>query len=145
MDRLDDGFDEESGEFFFGFDADEDLRRKLAKEAGWPDHLEDELLAHAMLFDTTHIEAAFASELRLTELWSLSHGGAFLEEDYRELTTLIFEATELHHVACVDCAAMGKDNVSGNWAVANTGLCKGHLRYRLMTGTQEDGTTYRRI
>jgi hypothetical protein len=44
---------------------------------------------------------------------------------------------------CVDCAMLDRPNVSANWALATTTLCRGHLRFRLAHAHIDGGSTSR--
>ena len=64
--------------------------------------------------------------------------GFFTLAEFRELSALIAEVDGLRGSLCIDCAMLDRPNVSANWSLGNTNLCRGHLRFRL-AHTQIDG------
>ena len=43
---------------------------------------------------------------------------------------------------CIDCAMLDRPNVSANWSLGNTNLCRGHLRFRLAHAQIDGGGQY---
>jgi len=126
MDRLDDGSDSDAGDAYFSLVPDEDRRRYWA-ETAWGNDLE----AESVLFADRGSEAELCREMRLSELWSHCQSGFFTFDEFRELSALIAEVDGIRGSLCVDCAMLDRPNVSANWALADTALCRGHLRFRL--------------
>ena len=77
------------------------------------------------------VEAELAAELRLSELWGLCERGRLGMDEFFELSALITQVQGLPGSLCVDCKMLGRPNMSPNWALATTTLCRAHLRFRL--------------
>ena len=69
--------------------------------------------------------------MRLSELWERCQRGQLTMDEFFELSALITEVNGITGSLCVDCAMLDRPNVSSNWALATTTLCRGHLRFRL--------------
>jgi hypothetical protein len=135
MGRYDDSSDDgpadyETEAFYFSLVPDE-ARRRHWTERGWTDQADDEFLAHSMLFADRDAETELRREIRLSELWGRCQSGLFTIEEFRELSTLVTQVNGIRGSLCLDCVMLERPNVSANWALANTGLCRGHLRFRL--------------
>jgi hypothetical protein len=139
MDRFDDGMDDEPAEPF-GLLPHARLRRFWAEATAEAD---GDFLAEPILFADRGAEAELRREIRLSELWARSQSGFFTLEEFGELSTLITEVDGIRGSLCVDCAMLDRPNVSANWALANTTLCRGHLRFRLGHVEIDKGGTYR--
>ena len=63
-------------------------------------------------------------------------------EEFRELSALIAEVDGLRGSLCIDCAMLDRPNVSANWSLSNTNLCRGHLRFRLAHAQIDGGGRY---
>ncbi len=83
------------------------------------------------LFATRSAEAELGREMRLSELWEHCQQGQLTMDEFFELSALITEVNGITGSLCVDCAMLDRPNVSSNWALATTTLCRGHLRFRL--------------
>ena len=55
----------------------------------------------------------------------------FTMDEFLELSMLVTEVNGIRGALCTDCAMLDRPNVSANWALATTHLCRGHLRFRL--------------
>jgi len=139
----DDASEHETAAFYFSLVPDE-ARRRYWAERGWSDPAdEDVILIGSMLFADRDAEAELRREIRLSELWSRCQSGCFTIEEFRELSTLITQVDGIRGALCIDCAMLDRPNVSANWSLANTALCRGHLRFRLAHAHIEEGGTYR--
>ena len=105
----------------------------------------DEILAQPLLFAERGAEAELRKEMRLSQLWGLcrARAGACTMEDFRELSGLIAEVNGIRGALCIDCAMLDRPNVSSNWSLGNTTLCRGHLRFRLGHTRIEDSGSQR--
>jgi hypothetical protein len=119
-----------AGELYRRLVSDEEGRR-FWSENTWshevPDHDDDEI----RLFATREAESELIAELRLSELWDHCQRGILTMDEFFELSTLITEVNGITGSLCVDCAMLDRPNISSNWALATTTLCRGHLRFRL--------------
>ena len=88
-------------------------------------------------------EAELGNELRLAELWGLCDRGSLAMDEFFELSALIARVEGLPGALCLDCAMLRRPNVSPNWALATTTLCRAHLRFRL-SHARIDGDASRR-
>jgi hypothetical protein len=142
MNRFD-GYDSdaESEEFYFSLVPDEE-RRRYAIERGWSHQSDDRFMDGSVLFADRGAELELRREMRLSELWARCQSGFFTLEEFRELSGLIAEVDGLRGSLCIDCAMLDRPNVSANWALANTSLCRGHLRFRLAHAQIDGGGTY---
>jgi hypothetical protein len=142
MDFYDYEDDDDVEEFSFTRVSEERRRfwaeRNCADPAG-----HDAFLSRSMLFSDRGAELELRKEIRLSELWGRCQSGFFTVEEFRELSTLITEVDGIRGSLCTDCAMLDRPNVSANWALASTMLCRGHLRFRLAHAQIDDGGTYR--
>jgi hypothetical protein len=88
-------------------------------------------------------EADLSNEIRLSELWDHCEVGCLSMDEFFELSALIGEVQGITGSLCVDCDMLCRPNVSANWALAATTLCRSHLRFRL-GHVRIDGGTGRR-
>ncbi len=121
------------GELYRRLISDEEGRRYWS-ETAWTheggdggDGIDEE----GALFATRCSEAELGQEMRLSELWERCQRGQLTMDEFFELSALITEVNGITGSLCVDCAMLDRPNVSSNWALATTTLCRGHLRFRL--------------
>ncbi len=122
--------------------ADEEHARYWS-ESVWSHDSEDVSRSGAQLFVDRDAEAELCDELRLSELWGLCESGRLAMEEFFELSALLARVQGLPGSLCVDCEMLQRPNVSPNWALSTTTLCRAHLRFRL-DHTRIDGGTSRR-
>ena len=116
----------------------EELWRSLLPDEDSPRYWSESVCSHdagddssALLFTDEEVEAELAAELRLSELWARCEGGCLAMDEFFELSALITKVQGLPGSLCVDCDMLGRPDVSPNWALATTTLCRAHLRFRL--------------
>lgn len=119
--------------------ADEEHSRCWS-ESVWS-HGADEV--GALLFAAMGAEADLSNEIRLSELWNHCEIGCLSMDEFFELSALIGEVQGITGSLCVDCDMLCRPNVSANWALGATTLCRSHLRFRL-GHVRIDGGTGRR-
>jgi hypothetical protein len=122
--------------------ADEDYPRYWS-ESQWSHDAEDVLRSGALLFVDQDVEVELSNELRLSELWGLCESGRLAMDEFFELSALIAQVQGLPGSLCVDCEMLRRPNVSANWALATTTLCRAHLRFRLGHARIDGGTSRR--
>jgi hypothetical protein len=110
--------------------ADEEHPRYWS-ESVWSNDAEDACEAGALLFVDRDAERELCNELRLVELWDVCESGCLAMHEFFELSALITQVQGLPGSLCADCKMLGRPNMSPNWALATTTLCRGHLRFRL--------------
>jgi hypothetical protein len=150
MDCFDEGWDDAAPEAEPEPDSDpEELWRSLIadeehprywSESVWSHDAEDVFQAGSLLFTERTSEAELRNEIRLSELWRLCERGSLGMGEFFELSTLIAEVEGVRGSLCADCTMLGRPNVSANWAVATTTLCRAHLRFRLDHARIDGGT-----
>jgi hypothetical protein len=118
------------GELYRRLVSDEEGRRYWS-ESAWSHEAVGDRDEVAALFATRQAEAELLQEMRLSELWERCQGGTLTMDEFFELSALITEVNGITGSLCVDCAMLDRPNVSANWALATTTLCRGHLRFRL--------------
>jgi hypothetical protein len=150
MDCFDEGWDDEAPEaepepdsdpeeFWRSLIADEEHPRYWS-ESVWSHDAEDVFQAGSLLFTERTSEAELRNEIRLSELWGLCERGSLGMGEFFELSALIAEVEGVRGSLCADCTMLGRPNVSANWAVATTTLCRAHLRFRLDHARIDGGT-----
>ncbi len=137
----------------FALDSDpEELWRSLIADEEHPRYWSESVWSHdaaerpeigALLFAERGSEVELSNEIRLSELWGYCESGCLAMEEFFELSALITEVLGLPGCLCADCDMLGRPNVSPNWALATTQLCRSHLRFRL-GHVRIDGGTSRR-
>ena len=137
----------------FALDSDpEELWRSLIADEEHARYWSDSVWSHdagrdseigALLFADDGSEAELCSEIRLSELWGYCESGCLAMDEFFELSALITGVPGLQGCLCADCDMLGRPNVIINWALALTGLCRSHLRFRL-GHVRIDGGTSRR-
>jgi len=151
MELFDESWDEAAaeGEPDLGSDPEELWRSLVAdeeyprywSESEWSHDAEDVLRAGALLFVDVDAEAELSNELRLSELWGLCESGRLAMDEFFELSALIAQVQGLPGSLCVDCEMLRRPNVSPNWVLATTTLCRAHLRFRLGHARIDGGTS----
>ena len=126
--ELDSGYGAE--ELYLSLIPDEE-RHRYWSESVWSDPIDDEFRFDSLLFSHRGAEAELSREIRLSELWGDCQGRAFTMDEFLELSVLVSEVEGIRGSLCADCAMLGRPNISANWALATTTLCRGHLRFRL--------------
>jgi hypothetical protein len=115
-------------------DSGRDAPAESAAEC-WPDsvwsHADAAMGEGRELFVDRFSEAELRREMRLSELWGRCQVGLCTVREFFELSTLITEVEGIRGSLCVDCAMLERPNAAANWALADTTLCRGHLRFRL--------------
>jgi hypothetical protein len=153
MEGVDEGADEAAAEAELELHADpEALWRSLVSDEEYPVHWSESVWTHdagdvappgALLFVDPDAEAELRGELRLAELWGLCDGGQLAMAEFFELSALIAQVQGLPGALCVDCDMLHRPNVSPNWALATTTLCRAHLRFRLSHARIDGGSSRR--
>ena len=158
MDRFDEGWEydpEYADEFDCQFDSDCDAeelylslipdeeRHRFWSESFWSDGVDDELRPESVLFADRRAEVELRREIRLSALWGSCQERPFTMDEFLELSVLITEVEGVRGSLCVDCAMLGRPNVSANWSLGNTTLCRGHLRFRLGHAKIDGGGNHR--
>jgi hypothetical protein len=151
MEHFDESWDESApeAELELGSDPEELWRSLLSDEeypryvsdAVWSPDAEDVIWADALLFTDRDAEDELRNELRLSELWRLCECGQLAMGEFFELSALIGLVQGLPGSLCVDCEMLRRPNVSPNWALATTTLCRAHLRFRLSHARIDGGST----
>ncbi len=118
------------GELYRRLISDEEGRRYWS-ESAWTHEVGDDMDDDRALFASGLAEAELGQEMRLSELWERCQRGQLTMDEFFELSALITEVNAITGSLCVDCAMLDRPNVSSNWALAMTTLCRGHLRFRL--------------
>jgi hypothetical protein len=149
MEDFDERWDEGTSEAELELDSDpEELWRSLIADEAYPRYWSESVWSHAAddmeeggarLFADGN-EKELGQELRLCELWDLCESGCLDMSDFFELSALITQVQGLPGSLCVDCEMLGRPNVSPNWALAMTTLCRAHLRFRLGHARIDGGT-----
>ena len=122
---------EEAEEVFpFGVVPPE-LQRRFFSETTWSAPRDEKAATGPVLFADCGAEAELRAEMRLSELWNRCRAGTVTNAEFGELARLIAEVDGIHGLLCVDCATLDRPMVSANWALGDTKLCRGHLRFRL--------------
>ena len=153
MEYFDESRDESAPEAELEVDSDpEALWRSLVADEDSPTYWSESVWSHdtevaarpgALLFMHPDAEAELSNELRLSELWDLCESGLLALDEFFELSALIGQVQELPGSRCADCEMLRRPNVSPNWALATTTLCRAHLRFRLGHARIDGGTSRR--
>ncbi len=148
-----DGASEAELEAEYALDSDpEELWRSLIADEEHPRYWSESVWSHdaaegpaigALLFADRDSEAELSNEIRLSELWGFCESGCLAMDEFFELSALITEVLGLPGCLCADCDMLGRPNVSPNWALATTNLCRSHLRFRLGHARIDGGTSRR--
>ncbi len=141
MEQFDESWDDSALEAELELDSDpEELWRSLVADEELPRYWSESVWSHAaedgpetgaLLFVDHEAEGELANELRLAELWDLCESGCLGMHEFFELSALLTQVPGLPGSLCADCEMLGHPNVSPNWALATTTLCRAHLRFRL--------------
>jgi hypothetical protein len=150
MEQFDESCDDGALEAELELDSDpEELWRSLIADEEYPRYWSESVWSHAgedpseigdLLFVDRESEAELRNELRLAELWDLCESGCLAMHEFFELSALITQVPGLPGSLCADCDMLGRPNVSTNWALATTTLCRSHLRFRLGHARIDGGT-----
>jgi hypothetical protein len=138
MELYDDAWDDE--EVYSFSMVPRELRRRFWSETAWsaPSGAGD--ATTAVLFSDRSAERELLAEMRLSQLWNRCRAGNVTSAEFTELSRLITEVDGIHGLLCMDCATLDRPRVSANWALGDTMLCRGHLRFRLgHAEIEEDG------
>ncbi len=107
-------------------------RQRTWPETRWESPFDDDRSDEPpLLFRDQVAEAELRQEMRLSELWGHCEGGALPMSEFLELARLVGEVEGVPGAVCEDCAMLKRPMVRGNWALATTGLCRVHLRFRI--------------
>jgi hypothetical protein len=132
MELFDDGGDGECAEEAFSFSiVPRELRRRFWSETTWSAPLEARSESGDVLFADRSAEKELRAEMRLSQLWNRYRAGTVTIAEFGELSGLMAEVDGIRGALCTDCAALERPNVAANWALGDTMLCRGHLRFRL--------------
>jgi hypothetical protein len=130
MELFDDGCDEAEEARAFS-SVPREMRGRFWSETMWSVPA-DEPAAHTpVLFADRTAEIELRMEMRLSQLWERCRAGIVTSDEFSELSRLITEVDGIRGVLCMDCVTLDRPNVSANWSLGNTMLCRGHLRFRL--------------
>lgn len=153
MEEFEEGRDEAAAEAELELHSDPvELWRSLVSDEEYPRYWSESVWSHeagdlarpgALLFVDPDSEAELCHEIRLAELWRLFDRGQLAMEEFFELSALIAQVQSLPGALCVDCDMLRRPNVSPNWALATTTLCRAHLRFRLGHARIDGGTSRR--
>ena len=131
-DSRDDTEEAEEAEEAFPFSVvPPELQRRFFSETTWSAPRAEEAATGPVLFADCGAKAELRAEMRLSELWNRCRAGTVTSVEFGELARLIAEVDGIHGLLCVDCAILDRPMVSANWALGDTMLCRGHLRFRL--------------
>jgi hypothetical protein len=133
-------FDSEPDALWRSLIADEEYPRYWS-ESVWSHGADDALEPGSLLFADRGAEVDLSNEMRLSELWDYCEMGCLCMEQFFELSALIGEVQGISGSLCVDCDMLGRPNVSANWGLAATTLCRAHLRFRLGHARIDGGTS----
>ena len=139
---LEPGVDPE--ELYLSLLSDEE-RCRYWSESVWTHEIDGGCSADPLLFSDRGAETELGREIRLSELWERCQDRPCTMEEFLELSTLITEVGAIPGSLCVDCAMLERPNVSTNWALATTTLCRGHLRFRLGRAQIDGGSPRRSV
>lgn len=114
-------------------------------ESVWTHEIDGGCSTDALLFRDRGAETELCREIRLSELWERCQYRPCTMEEFLELSALITEVDGIPGSLCVDCAMLERPNVSTNWALAITTLCRGHLRFRLGHAQIDGGSPHRSV
>jgi len=150
MESIDKGREDAFSEVGLEAGSDPDaLWRSLIADEEHPRYWSESVWGHdadevgSLLFAAMGAEADLSNEIRLSELWGHCETGCLSMDEFFELSALIGEVQGITGSLCVDCDMLCRLNVSANWALAATTLCRAHLRFRL-GHVRIDGGTGRR-
>ena len=130
MELFEDGWDEAEEARAFGF-VPREMGRRFWSEMTWSAAVDEPVARTPVLFADRGAEIELRNEMRLSQLWERCRGGTVTSDEFGELSRLITEVDGLRGVLCTDCVTLERPNVSANWSLGATMLCRGHLRFRL--------------
>lgn len=141
MEQFDETWDDRAADGELECNSDpEELWRSLVADEEYPRYWSESVWSHAaeadaetgaLLFADGASEIELARELRLSELWGRCEVGRLAMDEFFELSTLLTQVQGLPGSLCVDCEMLGRANVTTNWSLGATTLCRAHLRFRL--------------
>ena len=115
-----------------------ELPRRFWSETAWSGSgssssspADADLQGGPVLFSDRSAEYELRAEMRLSQLWNRCRAGIMSAPEFTELSHLITEVDGIRGLLCMDCATLDRPYVSANWALGDTMLCRGHLRFRL--------------
>jgi hypothetical protein len=130
MELYDDAYDEEAYTFSI---VPRELQRRFWSEPAWSAssgaYAPEETAP--ILFSDRSAEHELRAEMRLSQLWHRCRAGIMTAAELSEISRLITEVDGIRGLLCLDCASLDRPYVSANWALGDTTLCRGHLRFRL--------------
>lgn len=135
MELYDDAWDDEEA-YTFSI-VPRELRRRFWSETAWSASSGAQEAAGApgetapVLFSERGSEHELRAEMRLSQLWNRCRADIMSSAELHELSRLISEVEGIHGLLCKDCATLDRPYMSANWALGDTMLCRGHLRFRL--------------
>jgi hypothetical protein len=140
MELYDDAWDDDEA-YSFGI-VSRELRRYFWSESAWgasgsPSSTDADADGEAdgqsvpVLFSDGGAEHELRAEIRLSQLWNRCRAGIVSSAEFSELSHLITAVDGIRGLLCMDCTTLDRPNVSANWALGDTMLCRGHLRFRL--------------
>jgi hypothetical protein len=139
MELFDDGWDDAEEAYPFSI-VPREVRRRFWSETTWSAQPGEQAAQGPALFADRNAESELRAEMRLSQLWNRCQDGIVTSSEFSELSHLITEVDGIRGLLCVDCATLDRPNVSSNWALGDTMLCRGHLRFRLgHARVDEDG------
>jgi hypothetical protein len=130
MELFDDGREDVEGAYAFSIVPGE-LRRRFWSETAWSSPPDTETESGPVLFADRSAENELRAEMRLSQLWNRHLAGVVTRPELSELSRLITDVEGIRGLLCMDCATLDRPYVSANWALGDTMLCRGHLRFRL--------------
>ena len=142
MEQFDEIWDDGAANADLELNSDpEELWRSLIPDEQYPRYWSESVLSQdpeedgtesgGLLFVDGDAENELTAELRLSELWARCDSGCLAMDEFFELSALITQVQGIPGSLCVDCEMLNRPNVSANWALATTTLCRSHLRFRL--------------
>jgi hypothetical protein len=141
MELFDDGWDDADEAYPFGI-VPREVRRRFWSEKTWSPQPDEQGACGAVLFADRRAENELRAEIRLSQLWNRCRAGIVTSKEFGELSYLITVVDGIRGLLCKDCATLDRPNVSANWALGDTMLCRGHLRFRLgHARVDEDGAS----
>jgi hypothetical protein len=130
MELFDDGSEEAEEAFSFNV-VPREMRRRFWSETMWSAPSDAPGEPGSVLFSDRNAENELRAEMRLSQLWNRCRAGVVTTAEFGELSRLITRVDGIRGLLCMDCATLGRPNVGANWALGDTMLCRGHLRFRL--------------
>jgi hypothetical protein len=108
-----------------------EIRPRFWSETTWSAQPDAKSESGPVLFSDRGAENELRAEMRLSQLWNRCRAGIVTTAEFSEVSRLITEVDGIRNLLCMDCLTLERPNVSANWALGDTMLCRGHLRFRL--------------